>query len=404
MKRLSITLCIFLSCCILKGQHKEYSKHGLIDKFNQLNTETSKAISSKDYINAEKHAFDFIDFFSTLSPQDKEKHTQSLANNYYQLACIYSLRNEKEKSIQSFEKAVELGFVNYTHANNDKDLDYIRSEQRFTSLMDKIKPLGDYEFILKSSGKYQSEKNIPNRPIFIYEEASSKPLQIVKEYFGLDSIAGNGGELSKIFNIMQWVHNSIPHTGNGWPVSELDAIDIYNYSKANNKALNCLALSIVLNECYLSMGFKSRIVACYPKNEDDFESHVINTVYSTTLNKWLWVDATFNAYLTDENGVLLSIAEVRERLRNDQPVNINKEANWNNTSWTKELYFDNYMTRFLYWFECPVNSAFNIESDYRDTDTQYISLMPEGYMRKKNSKNNYITTDARYFWQEPNTP
>ncbi len=389
---------------ILNGQDKEYSKHELIDRFNQLQTETSKAISGKNYVEAEKCAFDFLNFYSTLSPQNKEKYIKILANNYYQLACIYSLQKEKEKALLNFEKAVELGFVNYAHADNDKELDYIRSEQKFITLMDKIKPLGDYEFILRNSGKYQSGRDVSDRPIFIYEEAHSISLQKVREYFGLDSIAGNGDEFSKIFNIMQWVHSSIPHTGNGWPVSELDAIDIYNYSKANSKALNCRALSIMLNECYLSMGFRSRIVACYPKNEDDFESHVINTVYSTTFNKWLWVDATFNAYLTDDNGGLLSIAEVRERLRNGQVVNLNKEANWNNIPWTKERYFDNYMTRFLYWFECPVISAFSIESDYRDTNTQYISLIPGGYTRKENPRNSYITTDADYFWQIPTTP
>ena len=32
------------------------------------------------------------------------------------------------------------------------------------------------------------------------------------------------------------------------------------------------------------------------------DCHVINVVYSATLDKWVWVDPTFDAYVVDENG------------------------------------------------------------------------------------------------------
>ena len=32
----------------------------------------------------------------------------------------------------------------------------------------------------------------------------------------------------------------------------------------------------------------------------------------------------------DENGIMLSVQEVRERLRDGRPVILNEEANWNN--------------------------------------------------------------------------
>ena len=41
----------------------------------------------------------------------------------------------------------------------------------------------------------------------------------------------------------------------------------------------------------------------------------------------------------DENGVMLSIAEVRERLRNDQPLQLNEDANWNNRQKTNKEYY-----------------------------------------------------------------
>lgn len=406
MKRIiPVLFCLLFSSVIISQNREYYSGHELVDKFNELQSEITEAISGEDYKSAEIRAFEAINFFSTLPPEIRNKYRQILANNYYHLACIYSLQKDNNKAITSFEKAIDLGFLNYAHARKDTDLDYIRNEKQFKALMDKVRPLGDYQYILKQDGEYIPKDNQSSFPRFVYETASSKNLQKVREYFNLDSIAGSGDEVSKMINVMTWVHNSIPHHGNGWPVSELDAIDIYNYSKANNKALNCKAISIVLNECYLSMGFKSRIVACYPKNEDDFESHVINTVFSRTLNKWLWMDATFNAYLEDDNGNLLSIAEVRESLINDSPLILNEDANWNNISWNKEQYFDNYMTRFLYWFRCPVRSVFNAETEYRETNVDYISLMPVGYDNvKRETGNNYTTNDSEYFWQNPDMP
>ena len=64
-------------------------------------------------------------------------------------------------------------------------------------------------------------------------------------------------------------------------------------------------------------------------------------VYSNTLDKWIWVDPTNNAWVMDENGIMLSVQEVRERLRDGRPVTLNEEANWNNQQKiTKEYYLD----------------------------------------------------------------
>lgn len=57
--------------------------------------------------------------------------------------------------------------------------------------------------------------------------------------------------------------------------------------------------------------------------------HVINIVWSDSLNKWVWMDPSFAASVTDENGLLLHPGEVRERLRRDLPVQLNEDANWN---------------------------------------------------------------------------
>ena len=108
-----------------------------------------------------------------------------------------------------------------------------------------------------------------------------------------------------------------------------------------------------------------------------------------------------DAWVTDENGTMLSIAEVRERLINDKPLLLCETANWNHeTPQTKENYLDNYMSKNLYYFVCKRVNRFNAESMYRDYDPRDdIQLVPVGYVSE--SQHCEATTDPDVFWAKP---
>lgn len=56
----------------------------------------------------------------------------------YNLACSYALTGEKEKALLCLNKAVELGYRDIEHLRQDHDLDGIKSDPRFQSLIKKI--------------------------------------------------------------------------------------------------------------------------------------------------------------------------------------------------------------------------------------------------------------------------
>ncbi len=242
-------------------------------------------------------------------------------------------------------------------------------------------------------------------PELVYEDVSNWRIRSVKDYFKLDSVAGDGDEISRILRVLNWAHNLIPHDGSHWPVCEIDAIDLYNYSKTNNRGINCRALAIFLNECYLALGIPSRFITCLPKNPNDTDCHVINAVYVSSLAKWVWIDPSFNAWVTDQKGTLLSIQEVRERMLSDQPYFLNEEANWNNQApQTKEYYLDYYMAKNLYWFHTPARSIFNVESRWhRNQEEPYVALIPGGFNIPDQWAKTHITTDPTWFWQTPSS-
>ena len=199
--------------------------------------------------------------------------------------------------------------------------------------------------ILKQQGTYGLENN-HSLPAFTYMDRSNENLVLLRNHFHLDSIAGNGNDISQVVNLMHWMHYYIKHDGEHSNPDTLNAYSMLVFCKKNNKCLNCRGLAIALNECYLALGYKSRYVTCLPKDSSDNDCHVINSVFIPSLKKWIWIDPTFDAYVMNEKGELLGIEEVRDRLIHNQPLIINPEANWNRQmSQTIDEYLYNYMQK-----------------------------------------------------------
>ena len=406
MKKVFICLAILFVSLTAFGQTESPVFNEFILKYQELESQYRENYDSKNFKKTEIILKEMLTLSENVNlSNDKISEFQSTidrvkAGTYYNLACTYSLLNQKKQAVENFEKSVVFGYNDYYHILEDTDLDNIRKEKRFVSLLKELSEK-TYLSILKQVGCYEQSDTL-NLPHFLYEPQTNARLRDVRTYFKLDSIAGNGDEISKILNIMYWIHNNIRHDGSNYALSDFNAIDLYHYHKATGKGINCRHLAIALNGMYLSMGWKSRYVTCLPKDENDQDCHVINCVWVDSLQKWIWIDPTFAAYVKDENGNLLSISEVRERLIDDRPLVLNEDANWNNQNkQTKEAYLMNYMAKNLYWLQVPVNSIFNPESRYRNNVNEYVSLLPIGYTRSNMKTIGTITHDNEYFWQKP---
>ena len=220
--------------------------------------------------------------------------------------------------------------------------------------------------------------------------------------YNLDSVAGTGDEVTRILNVLHWVHNHIRHNGSaGLPKKERNAETIEKF--AQKKGVNCRGLALFANECYLALGFRSRLVTCLPRNYYD-DCHVINEVYSEQLGKWLWIDPTNEAYVMDENQQLLSVFEVRERIIQGKPIELNAEANWNNQyKVSKEYYLDYYMAKNLYYLSYILHSSYGADSRTPESTIEFLRLKPmeveQGETVKSNTFNHI--TIREYFTNNP---
>lgn len=266
---------------------------------------------------------------------------------------------------------------------------------------------------LKNAKKYNFSDNRPI-PNFSYQSMKNPHLIKIRQDLKLDSVAGTGNEISRILNLLHWVHNIIRHDGGSSNPTLKNAIDLIQVCKTEKRGVNCRMMAIVLNECYLSLGIKSRYITCMPKETEFDDCHVINMVYSNDLKKWIWIDPTFDAYVMNEKGELLGISEVRERLINGKTLILNPEANWNNkNSQTKEYYLESYMAKNLYRLETPLVSEYDSETWKSGKEITYVELLPlDGIVQtpQKSEKTyketgvrfiNYKTNNPNLFWAEP---
>ncbi len=268
-----------------------------------------------------------------------------------------------------------------------------------------------YLELLRSYYEYEYEP-IENLPEFTYMDSSDGNLVKLRETFKLEEVAGYGDEMSRIINLMKWVHNIVRHSGRSMNPSPKNTFNIIKVCQEKNRGVNCRMMATILNEVYLSMGFKSRFITCMPEKKNFKDCHVINMVYSTTLDKWIYMDPTFEAYFTDENGNHLSIQEVRENFMREKPLIVNDEINWNGEKLDKEEYIS-YMSKNLFRLECSISSKFNCEST---KEINYIELIPKGYISKERLITKlklallslygykivtYYTSNPDFFWERP---
>lgn len=383
--------------------NKEFQEHARV-----MDSTMMKAYNDRDTKTYLKALDAFLVKYEKLSKEDKKDFKGYYYNSFYNLCCTYSLLNEKVKALEYLDKSIKAGFVDYTHMQRDTDLDNIRKEASFIKMLQPLRETGDYLYILKKAGTYNKEEK-RELPKFTYQSADNPNLVALRKAFNLDSIAGQGNDVSKILNLMHWMHNTVRHDGNNGNPPVMNAMSMMAVCKKEGRGLNCRGLAMALNECYLSMGIQSRYVTCLPKDSlgIDNDCHVINMVYSKDLKKWLWMDPTFDAYVMNEKGELLSIEEVRDRIVNDKPIILNPDANWNRrNSQTKEYYLYTYMAKNLYMLECPLSSEYDTETRATGKTISYLRLVPLDYFKKslETSSSTDTKTQTTFTMYRTNNP
>lgn len=404
MKKQSIAVLLLLSATFMSRAQEQ----GDIKAFAKAQKAlVLHAYAHNDATACRKAIDDFVTRYNTLPEKDRSNYNWYVENEYYLLASIYAVNNDKNNALDFLEKSQNYDYDELVH---DHDMDNLRKDDRFKKFLAESKSRTSYTALLQSAPAYNTGVT-DDLPAFTYQAATDSNLMTLKKAFNLDSIAGKGNDISQIINLMEWVHYQVLHDGSKGNPKVKNALAMITDCKKHGKTLNCRGLAIILNEVYLAEGFKSRFVTCYPKDTTDKDCHVIDIVWSTSLRKWVWMDPTFMAYVMDDKGEVLGIAEVRQRMIDNKPLILNPDANRNHAiSQTHSDYLGYYMAKNLYKMGCPIESRYNYETPEAGKTRMYIQLLPGNtkpateQIKDKQSKvtfTAYYTNNPDQFWAPP---
>jgi len=60
------------------------------------------------------------------------------AHSYYAISCLYALQNRKKSALNYLHKAIQRGFNDRVHLDNDHDLDTLRDDEEFQKIIKKV--------------------------------------------------------------------------------------------------------------------------------------------------------------------------------------------------------------------------------------------------------------------------
>ena len=202
--------------------------------------------------------------------------------------------------------------------------------------------------------------------------------------WGLREIAGEGETQARALNLLHWL---CAHTKHGNPRNlpeafEMDAAALLDwcFDQPGNDP-NCKHLSIILSECLLAVGIKAYALWCFPKVYEG-DNHVVVQAWLPEESRWIMLDPSWDVYISDAAGRILSVPELRQRLAERAALRLNAESKIDEKSYLE------YMAKDLYHFNRSRSTKYGIIDGEK---AQWVFLLPAGYEPHEKGDPAYVT-------------
>lgn len=130
-------------------------------------------------------------------------------------------------------------------------------------------------------------------------------------------------ETDKVIRLMKYVYYHTIHDGQrSGEFPELTARYLLNECRSG-RGITCLMIAVVLQELCLAEGYCARIVQTKSFDSAYLNSHWVTCVFLPQQGTWGMFDATYCVYCTDDDGIVLSIPDIRQRLIEGKMYTVN---------------------------------------------------------------------------------
>ena len=241
-------------------------------------------------------------------------------------------------------------------------------------------------------------------------DSSDEGLMNLKSKYNLNNLTVNNNEIKQCLMAMDWTFQHLLFKTRAEFNEKLSATNILEFSRKNHKTVNCLCHATVLTEVLLSLGFAARKISCLPIDIVPFDNHVVTVVFIKSLSKWIMLDPSMACYVTDDEGKILSLSEIRCNLINDKRIYIKTFRRFPtlNMPIKKQLELNHqeyivYLYKNLFRF---VSRSVQSSAVTKNKDVFYM-LVPKGFLETNTVQKGVvgdaevelrITDDDNFFW------
>jgi len=302
-KRLFLTaLFLALVCAPLLGQ-----KPSVDDQWGALNEELRRVYSQKDW----PAAMSVLDRMLKLA--DDTENREARGGVLYMKACVYALSGQKAQAIEAIRQAVAAGFADYPKYSSDTDLDSLREESGFKSLLADIKAkYGPVPLV------WDRTEPAPPFPVQ-YDDSKAPQFLEMRHEFAIDPVVtGAKDNYERLRRLAYWVSTRWEHSPNQM-ASKSDPLTILREAQAGGRFI-CREYAIVMAGVAAAYGMPARIINLLPHDvETRSEAHSVAEVWLDEFSKWVLVDGQYGA-IGELGGVPLSGIELQAALAADRKV------------------------------------------------------------------------------------
>lgn len=244
---------------------------------------------------------------------------------------------------------------------------------------------------------------------FYYSDTlNNNYLRELRQSYKLDSMTDNvENEFEKVKIILDWAHQQWEHNGSNNP-SKPDALTILKEAQSGKK-FRCVEYGIVTSSALNSIGITARVLGLKTRDVEKVRygaGHVVSEVYSTSFNKWIFMDPQFNV-IPVLNGEPLNAVEFQKAIVNDR--NNLKLINRHGDVSAED--FNNYISwvaKYLFYFDVLFDQRIGNEPDYEDINgITKIMLVPVGekepkvFQRRSKIDYSFYTNSLNDFYKRP---
>lgn len=255
--------------------------------------------------------------------------------------------------------------------------------------------------LLQENTKFQAT----GEQVISYDFTAPEYAELIGKYHFEELLSLSDAE--KAISLLKWINTHVRHRGNYDNSDVQDALTLLNIcceccgqeaeeiSTANaapdvdkvissGRGVNCLAMSIILCECLLAVGVKTRVVYMMPQAVEDGDNHVVVEAFVTEWNKWVMLDATYGSYCVSEAGIALHLGEIRDCICNGEEYSFSEGMNYNGDTNLDLVDIKEYYAKNLFFLRCKSKQGYGEHRSY----SNMLEIAPVGFnVRERMVKN-----------------